>query len=53
MKDFVIKTLVTEDIETELEKIGFDIAYRTKASDKFRYKTLKIFDLFHFMYEME
>ena len=45
MKNFVIKTLVLEDIESELGKIGFDNAYRVKASDKYRYKTLKIFDL--------
>lgn len=45
MKEFYIKTLVANDIEAELEKIGFDIAYRAKASDKFRYKTFKIFDL--------
>ena len=45
MKDFVVKTLVANNIESELKKVGFDIAYRAKASDKFRYKTLKIFDL--------
>lgn len=45
MKDFVIKTLSTKDIELELEKVGFDLAYRAKASDKFKYKTFKIFDL--------
>ena len=45
MNDFVIKTLTTDDIELELEKIGFDIAYRAKASDKFKYKTFKVFDL--------
>lgn len=45
MEEFVIKSLVTEDIESELEKIGFDIAYRAKASDKYKYKTLKIFDM--------
>lgn len=45
MGNFVLKELVTSDIESELEKIGFDIAYRAKASDKFRYKTLKIFEL--------
>ena len=43
MQDFVLKELVTDNIESELEKVGFDIAYRAKASDKFRYKTLKIF----------
>ena len=45
MNNFVIKSLVTENIESELEKIGFDIAYRAKASDKYKFKTLKIFDL--------
>lgn len=45
MKDFVIKTLVSNNIESELEKIGFDISYRAKAADKFRYKTFKIYDL--------
>ena len=45
MQKFTIKSLATEKIESELEKIGFDIAYRTQASDKFRYKTFKIFDL--------
>ena len=45
MQEFVLKELVTQDLELELEKIGFDIAYRAKASDKFRYKTFKIFDL--------
>ena len=45
MQKFIIKELVTSNIESELEKIGFDIAYRAKASDKFCYKTLKIFDL--------
>lgn len=45
MKDFVVKTIVANDIEAELEKVGFDIAYRAKAADKYRYKTLKIFAL--------
>ena len=45
MQKFVLKPLVTENIESELEKIGFDIAYRTKASEKYKYKTFKIFDL--------
>lgn len=45
MKDFVIKTLVSSEMESELKKIGFDIAYRAKGADKFRYKTFKIFDL--------
>ena len=45
MKDFVVKSLISSDIESELEKIGFDIAYRAKAADKYSYKTFKIFDL--------
>jgi hypothetical protein len=45
MQNFVLKTLITDDTETELEKIGFDIAYSTKAADKYKYKTFKIFDL--------
>ena len=45
MGNFILKELTTSNIEFELEKIGFDIAYRGKASDKFRYKTFKIFNL--------
>lgn len=45
MQEFILKELVTQNIESELEKIGFDIAYRAKACDKYRYKTLKIFNL--------
>ena len=45
MQNFVIKSLVTENIEAELEKIGFDKTYIHKAGDKYKYKTLKIFDL--------
>ena len=45
MQNFVIKNLVTENIDAELEKIGFDVSYRKKACDKFQYKTFKIFEL--------
>ncbi|MBE7710797.1 MAG: dihydropteroate synthase [Cyanobacteria bacterium SIG31] len=45
MEKFCLKTLIANDIESELEKIGFDTAYRAKGADKFRYKTLKIFGL--------
>lgn len=45
MHNFTVKELKTTNIANELEKIGFDIAYRVKASDKFKYKTLKIFNL--------
>ena len=45
MTDFLIKELVNNDIESELHKIGFDEGYCFKASEKFRYKNLKIFNL--------
>ena len=45
MKDFKIMNLTESDIESELEKIGFDSAYKKTASDKFLYKNIKIFDL--------
>lgn len=44
MNDFVIKD-VNCDILQELESIGFDIAYRHVACDKYRFKNIKIFDL--------
>ena len=45
MTDFLVKELVNNDIEAELQNIGFDEGYCFKASEKFRYKNLKIFDL--------
>ncbi len=45
MENFKLKELVTQDIEHELERIGFDSSYIKKAADKYRYKTIKIFDL--------
>lgn len=45
MQDFILKELVTKDMESELEKVGFDLAYRKIACEKYKYKTFKIFDL--------
>ena len=45
MDIFKLKELKNTDLETELEAIGFDKSYRHKAMDKYRYKTIKIFDL--------
>jgi dihydropteroate synthase len=45
MQEFVVKQIVTQDLESELLKIGFDSAYRAKASDKYRYRVLKIYKL--------
>ena len=45
MRDFIIKEIITENIESELRKIGFDSCYVHKAADKYKYKTIKIYDL--------
>lgn len=45
MQNFVLKELFNKDIESELQQIGFDEEYRLIASNKFRYKNIKIFNL--------
>ncbi len=45
MNDFIIKEIISDNIEKELLKIGFDEGYRFFASNKFKYKNIKIFDL--------
>lgn len=45
MESFVLKQLKSENIEKELQNIGFDEGYRFAASDKFRYKNIKIYNL--------
>jgi len=45
MNEFKLMNLSANDIESELEKIGFDSSYKKTASDKFLYKNIKIFDL--------
>ena len=45
MKTFVLKELVSDNVEAELRKIGFDEGYSSVAANKFRYKNIKIFDL--------
>lgn len=45
MSNFVLKEIHNNDIESELQKIGFDDGYRLVAADKFRYKNIKIFNL--------
>lgn len=45
MDDFILKDVNT-DLEKELTQIGFDKTYLNKATDKFRYKNIKIFDLY-------
>jgi len=45
MKDFILKEIINDDIEKELEDIGFDASYRTFAQDKFKYKNIKVYSL--------
>lgn len=45
MNEFLIKEIINADIENELKDIGFDEGYRFIASDKFKYKNLKIYGL--------
>ena len=45
MGNFLLKEVSGENIESELELIGFESCYINKASDKFRYKNIKIFGL--------
>ncbi len=45
MHDFVLKEVVNADMKKELEKIGFDKSYINKASEKFDYKNIKIYNL--------
>lgn len=45
MHDFLLKELVTDDIEQELKNIGFDKTYTHFAKNKFEYKNFKIFNL--------
>lgn len=43
MSNFILKDI--NNIEGELEKIGFDKSYLCKAEDKYQYKNIKIFSL--------
>jgi len=45
MDDFILKELTECNITEELKQIGFDEGYRFAASDKFKYKNIKIFNL--------
>lgn len=45
MKTFLLKELVSDNIVSELRKIGFDSSYSSVAAGKFRYINIKIFDL--------
>ena len=45
MAEFLIKELKNSDILSELNCIGFDKSYLSRAAAKYRYKNLKIFGL--------
>ena len=45
MGDFILKELTNCNVHQELEQIGFDEGYRFVASDKFKYKNIKIYEL--------
>lgn len=44
MSDFILKN-VNGCLENELESVGFDKSYLNKATEKFKYKNIKIFSL--------
>lgn len=45
MQDFLLREIITNDIQAEIERIGFDKTYSAKVCDKFRYINIKIFNL--------
>lgn len=45
MQTFIIKPIDNANLEKELEIIGYDKSYRHKMVEKFKYKTLKIYNL--------
>lgn len=45
MHDFLVKEVVTDNIKSEIEYIGFDKSYAPKVVEKFQYKNLKVFGL--------
>lgn len=45
MKNFILKEIATNDMETELERIGFDKTYTSRGTLKFEYKNIKIYSL--------
>ena len=45
MQKIFVKEITNKDIQTELQQIGFDEGYRFVASDKFKYKNFKIYNL--------
>lgn len=45
MHDFILREIKDTDIKTELCRIGFDKSYVERASEKYDYKNIKIYNL--------
>lgn len=45
MKDFIVKEIIGANLEQEIKAIGFDGTYAPFVTNKYKYKTLKIFAL--------
>ena len=45
MRNFLLREINSNMIETELVQIGFDSSYLKKAAEKFRYKNIKVYNL--------
>lgn len=45
MQDFILREIKCADIETELNRIGFDKSYAQRAVSKYEYKNIKIYSL--------
>lgn len=45
MHDFILREIKDSDIETELNRIGFDKSYIRRAAEKYDYKNIKIYNL--------
>ena len=45
MQDFVFREIITDNIQPEIEAVGFDSSYSTQICNKFEYKNIKIYSL--------
>lgn len=45
MQDFVLREIITDNIQPEVEAAGFDKSYSKQICDKFRYINIKIYSL--------
>lgn len=45
MQDFVLREIITDNIQPEVETAGFDKSYSKQICDKFRYINIKIYSL--------